>query len=100
MVQRQGVGGTTPVRFPSTRDPGDAGWHIDGSYKVSGQFWVNVHSRQRGLLALFLFTEVAEQDAPTEVIVGSHLDVPRVLARSRFERGRMSVRSNVPSCTA
>jgi len=79
-VQRQGVGGTTPVRFPSTRDPGDAGWHIDGSYKVNGQFWANVHSRQRGLLALFLFSDVSDQDAPTEVIVGSHLDVPRVLA--------------------
>src|SRR5438132_5674137 len=25
---RQGVGGTIPVRFPSTSDPGDAGWHI------------------------------------------------------------------------
>ena len=33
-VQRQGVGGTIPVRFPSTKDPGDAGWHIDGSYDV------------------------------------------------------------------
>jgi len=79
-VQRRGVGGTIPVRFPSTKDPGDAGWHIDGSYKVGGQFWVNVHSRQRGLLALFLFTDVGDHDAPTEVIVGSHLDVPRVLA--------------------
>jgi hypothetical protein len=60
--------------------PGDAGWHIDGSYKVNGQFWANVHSRNRGLLALFLFTDVGDHDAPTEVIVGSHLDVPLVLA--------------------
>jgi len=79
-VQRQGVGGTTPVRFPNTRDPGDAGWHIDGSYVVNGQFWVNVNSRRRGLLALFLFTDVGNADAPTEIIPGSHLDVPRVLA--------------------
>ena len=25
--------GTFPIRFPSAEDPGDAGWHIDGSYK-------------------------------------------------------------------
>jgi hypothetical protein len=40
---------------------------------------VNVHSRHRGLLALFLFTDVTDQDAPTELIAGSHLDVPQVL---------------------
>jgi hypothetical protein len=79
-IQRQGVGGTIPVRFPSLRNPGDAGWHIDGSYDVDGQWWVNVHSRHRGLLALFLFTDVGTEEAPTELLVGSHLDVPRVLA--------------------
>jgi hypothetical protein len=79
-VQRQGVGGTVPVRFPSAKDPGDAGWHIDGSYDVDGQWWVNVRSRYRGLLALFLFTDVGDADAPTELLVGSHLDVPRMLA--------------------
>jgi len=46
-IQREGVGGTVPIRFPSTKDPGDAGWHIDGSYDVDGQWWVNVHSRWR-----------------------------------------------------
>lgn len=85
-VQRDGVGGTIPVRFPSERDPGDAGWHIDGSYDVDGQWWANVHSRYRGLLALFLFTDVTERDAPTELIIGSHLDVPPVLA-PHGERG-------------
>jgi len=30
--KRQGLGGTIPVRFPSEADPGDAGWHIDGSF--------------------------------------------------------------------
>jgi len=79
-VQRQGVGGTIPIRFPSATDPGDAGWHIDGSYDVDGQYWVNVHSRYRGLLALFLFSDVGNDDAPTEIIVGSHLDIPRILA--------------------
>ena len=79
-IPRDGVGGTVPVRFPSTKDPGDAGWHIDGSYDVAGQWWVNVRSRGRGLLALFLFTDVTDADAPTEVVVGSHLDVPPALA--------------------
>jgi hypothetical protein len=79
-VQPDGVGGTVPVRFPVPGDPGDAGWHIDGSYDVDGRYWVNVHSRYRALLVLFLFTDVGERDAPTELIVGSHLDVPRVLA--------------------
>jgi hypothetical protein len=79
-LRRDGVGGTIPVRFPSSKDPGDTGWHIDGSYLVDGQWWVNVRSRGRGLLALFLFTDVGDQDAPTEILVGSHLDVPGVLA--------------------
>lgn len=79
-IPRDGVGGTIPVRFPSTQDPGDAGWHIDGSYDVGGQWWVNVRSRGRGLLALFLFTDVGDADAPTELLIGSHLDVPPVLA--------------------
>jgi hypothetical protein len=78
-VKRQGVGGSIPVRFPSTDDPGDAGWHIDGSYAVDGQWWVNVNSRERGLLVLFLFSDIGDDDAPTEIIVGSHLDVPRLI---------------------
>ena len=76
----EGVGGTVPVRFPSERDPGDAGWHVDGSYGTDNDFWVNVSSRDRGLLVLFLFTDVDEADAPTRILVGSHLDVPAVLA--------------------
>jgi hypothetical protein len=78
-MKRNGVGGILPIRFPSKRDPGDAGWHIDGSYDVDGAWWIKVCSRGRGLLVLFLFTDVADDDAPTEVIVGSHLDVPQVL---------------------
>jgi hypothetical protein len=78
-IPREGVGGTIPVRFPSGGDPGDAGWHIDGSYDVGGQWFVNVRSRHRGLLALFLFTDVGTDDAPTELIVGSHVDVPALL---------------------
>ncbi|PYO17954.1 MAG: phytanoyl-CoA dioxygenase, partial [Candidatus Rokuibacteriota bacterium] len=33
---------------------------------------MNVQSRGRGLLVLFLFTDVGDQDAPTEILVGSH----------------------------
>ena len=65
----EGVGGTLAVRFPSMKDPGDAGWHIDGSYDVDGKWWVNMHSRRRGLLALFLFTDVGDADAPTEILL-------------------------------
>ena len=79
-IPHPGVGGTIPIRFPSRCDPGDAGWHIEGSYDVDGAWWVNVQSRGRGLLALFLFTDVGDDDAPTELIAGSHLDVPPILA--------------------
>ena len=80
-VKRQAVGGTVPIRFPSESDPGDAQWHIDGSYEVDGRYFTNVHSRTRALLGLFLFTDVTERDAPTEIIVGSYRDIPRVLER-------------------
>ncbi|MFI0720331.1 phytanoyl-CoA dioxygenase family protein [Streptomyces sp. NPDC021224] len=80
-VPRQGLG-SFPLRFPHRDEPDDAGWHIDGSYLPDGESWyfANVRSRDRALLMLFLFTDVAEDDAPTRIRVGSHLDVPRVLA--------------------
>jgi hypothetical protein len=79
--KRQGVGGTIPVRFPSEMDPGDAGWHIDESFDgPDGSYWVNVQSTKRGLLVLFLLPDVDELSAPTRILKGSHLDVPRVLA--------------------
>lgn len=59
-TRRHGVGGTVPVRFPSEQDPGDVGWHIEGSYRVNGEYWANVRSRARGLLALFLLSDVGE----------------------------------------
>jgi hypothetical protein len=97
-IPRRDVGGSVPVRFPSEVDPGDAGWHIDGSYDVNGQWWVNVHSRGRGLLALFLFSDIGEQDAPTQILVGSHLDVPRLLA-PYGERGVSFDVSDLPYTT-
>ncbi|MEU9112939.1 phytanoyl-CoA dioxygenase family protein [Streptomyces sp. NPDC048483] len=80
---RDGLG-TIPVRFPHPDPPGDDGWHIDAGYHPDGAPpwppWVNVHSRGRALLMLFLFSEVSEDDAPTRVRIGSHRSVPRLLA--------------------
>lgn len=72
--------GTFPVRFPSVADPGDAGWHIDGSFGDPPWYRVNVASRGRALLLLMLFTDVGPDDAPTRVKAGSHRDVARALA--------------------
>jgi hypothetical protein len=78
--RHQGVGGTIPVRFPSEDDPGDAGWHIESSYMQDGKPWVNVYSRARGLLAIYLLTDDEPGSAPTRLRPGSHLDVPPILA--------------------
>ncbi len=72
--------GTFPIRFPSPDDPGDAGWHADASFPGEDGSWrMNVNSAVRALLMLFLFSDVEENDAPTRILVGSHLDVPRLL---------------------
>jgi hypothetical protein len=79
--------GTFPVRFPSREDPGDAGWHIDASFPPPTgdtqdyMTWrVNVRSRGRALLMLFLFSDVGPDDAPTRIRVGSHLGMARALS--------------------
>lgn len=79
--------GTFPIRFPSENDPGDSGWHVDASFPPldgadeSFFSWrVNVFSKGRALLMLFLFSDVGESDAPTRIRMGSHLDVARILA--------------------
>jgi hypothetical protein len=76
--------GTFPVRFPSPDDPGDAGWHVDMSFdweKPDFMDWrVNVSSKGRALLMLFLFSDVGEKDAPSRIRVGTHLDIARMLA--------------------
>lgn len=73
--------GSFPLRFPHEEEPDDAGWHIEGSYLPEGAtLWhTNLWSKDRALLMLFLFSEVGEEDAPTRIRVGSHLDVPPVL---------------------
>ncbi|MGL4178434.1 MAG: phytanoyl-CoA dioxygenase family protein [Dermatophilaceae bacterium] len=90
-VPRREVG-SFPLRFPHPDEPDDAGWHIDASFLPDGveprvetfggytDWRVNVSSKGRAALLLFLFSEIGEQDAPTRIRVGSHLDVPAVLA--------------------
>ena len=76
--------GTFPVRFPSDDEPGDDGWHIDASFGYDHpdfmEWRVNVNSKGRALLMLFLFSDVGPDDAPTRIRVGSHADVARQLA--------------------
>jgi hypothetical protein len=81
--------GTFPVRFPTDRDTGDTGWHVDASFPGpdSGaddflSWRVNVNSKGRALLALFLFSDVGELDAPTRIRAGSHMIVARLLEPS------------------
>lgn len=81
----QGLG-TFPVRFPVPEAPGDDGWHVDASFSLPQDdpndfmSWrVNVKSRGRALLMLFLFSDVGENDAPTRIRVGSHGDMARFL---------------------
>jgi hypothetical protein len=83
-TRRAGVGGAVPVRFPSEEFPGNCGYHIEGSFAGPGpelEWWVNVRSRARGLLALFLFSDVGPGDAPTRLVCGSHLCIPAILQR-------------------
>jgi hypothetical protein len=79
--------GTFPIRFPSDQKPGDTGWHVDTSFppEHGGESdfmnWrVNIDSKGRSLLMLFLFSDVGVNDAPTRIRAGSHLDTARVLA--------------------
>jgi len=87
-LPRDGLG-TFPVRFPHPDDPDDAGWHVDVSFpgddcdpeeRHDFSSWrVNVTSRGRALLMLFLFSDVGAEDAPTRIRVGSHMDMARFL---------------------
>ena len=76
--------GSFPIRFPSKEKATDTGWHVDASFPgedVSNYFeWrINIHSKGRGLLMLFLFSDVSEKDAPTLLKIGSHFDVAKIL---------------------
>ncbi len=84
-LPRESLGGF-PIRFPHAVDPGDTGWHVDASFPPDEQAesysdWrINVRSKGRALLMLFLFSDIGEKDAPTRIRVGSHLRVARLLA--------------------
>lgn len=78
--------GTFPVRFPSNKQPGDTGKHVDASFPgddPSNYFeWrVNIKSKGRALLMLVLYSDVTEADAPTVIYRKSHLDVAKLLYR-------------------
>jgi len=85
-VPRESLG-TFPIRFPHPDDPNDTGWHVDSSFPpdppVGNDYmrWrINVNSKGRALLMLFLFSDVGADDAPTRIRIGSHLEVARILA--------------------
>ena len=103
--------GTFPVRFPSPREPADTGWHVDMSFdweKPDFMDWrVNMRSRDRALLMLFLFSDVGNSDAPTRLRIGSHLHVARMLEpagegglSARELAGRLEETSECPEALA
>ncbi|WP_017298716.1 phytanoyl-CoA dioxygenase family protein [Nodosilinea nodulosa] len=106
--------GYFPVRFPSHKDTEDTGWHVDSSFPGEDSdpsdftTWrINIHSRDRALLMLFLFSDVGEQDAPTRLRCGSHREVARILAPAGEEglagfdlSAQLSITENCPEATA
>lgn len=76
--------GTFPIRFPVDKPAGDTGWHVDSGFPGDDvndfMTWrINIHSKGRALLMLFLFSDVGDCEAPTLIRVGSHLHVARLL---------------------
>ena len=76
--------GSFPIRFPNKEKAVDTGWHVDASFPgVNADdylHWrINIQSKGRALLMLFLFSDVGETDAPTRIRAGSHLDVAKLL---------------------
>jgi len=78
--------GTFPVRFPSVQQPNDTGKHVDASFAGNDpnnylEWRVNVKSKGRALLMLVLYSDVSENDAPTVIYEGSHIDVAKLLSK-------------------
>jgi hypothetical protein len=76
--------GSFPIRFPTKECATDTGWHVDASFPgdVADDYlkWrININSKGRALLMLFLFSDVSDLDAPTIIREGSHLDVAKLL---------------------
>lgn len=74
------LAGSVVVRFPVAELPGDDGWHIDTSFQSGDSWRANIWSEGRALLMLFLFSDAGPRDAPTRIRIGSHLDLPSLLA--------------------
>lgn len=76
--------GSFPIRFPSTIPANDTGWHVDASFPGDDlsdymNWRININSKGRALLMLFLFSDVSVVDGPTKIKVGSHLDIAKLL---------------------
>ncbi len=76
--------GSFPIRFPVKKEAIDTGWHVDAGFPGEHiqdyfQWRINIKSRGRALLMLFLFSDVTDADAPTLIKIGSHKDVSRLL---------------------
>jgi len=76
--------GSFPIRFPGNGPANDTGWHVDASFPGDNadnylDWRINIHSKGRALLMLFLFSNVSDRDAPTVIKVGSHLGVAKIL---------------------
>ncbi|MGH3854254.1 MAG: phytanoyl-CoA dioxygenase family protein [Pseudonocardiaceae bacterium] len=87
--------------FRTRLKPDDAGWHVEGSYLPEGAMtWhLNLQSKDRALLALFLFTDVDDADGPTRIWVGSHRDIPALL-EPYGERGVSGMRIGAQAAAA
>ncbi|HEX2316256.1 MAG TPA: phytanoyl-CoA dioxygenase family protein [Thermomonospora sp.] len=84
---RTSLGGFV-IRFPGDEPAVVDGWHIDVSFPgddpdarpTDYMTWrANVESRDCALRMFFLLSDVGDDDAPTRLRVGSHLDAARVL---------------------
>jgi len=76
--------GSFPIRFPSNQPANDTGWHVDASFPGDTadnylEWRINIKSKARALLMLFLFSNVSHRDAPTVIKNGSHLGVAKIL---------------------
>jgi len=82
--------GTFPVRFPCDKQPHDTGKHVDVSFPGKDpanyfEWRANIRSKGRALLMLALYSDVSENDAPTVIYEGSHIDVARLLVQAGDE---------------
>ncbi|MEJ7676537.1 MAG: hypothetical protein WKG06_01405 [Segetibacter sp.] len=76
--------GSFPIRFPGKQEAIDTGWHVDASFPGDDtnnylEWRINIQSKGRALLMLFLFSDVGQDDAPTRIRAGSHFDVAKIL---------------------